>query len=77
MPEDLAMHENISPGGPMLLTISEAGRELGVSLTTVRRLISSGKLQVVELDTGKSMAPSRRIRRTDLIEFVRGLAVAS
>lgn len=65
-----------TPGSPMLLTFSEAAREMGVSLTTVRRLIKAGKLPVVELDTGHSMAPSRRIRRTDLIDYVRGLEPA-
>jgi len=58
----------------MLLTYSEAARELGVSLSTVQRLISSGKLPVVELDTGKAKAPGKRIRRTDLAAYVRGLA---
>jgi len=65
----------VMPGSlPMLLTFSETARELGVSLTTVRRLINAGKLPVVELDTGHSMAPSRRIRRTDLLAYVEGLA---
>jgi excisionase family DNA binding protein len=58
----------------MLLTFSETARELGVSTTTVRRLITAGKLQVVELDTGTSVKPSRRIRRTDLADYVRSLA---
>ena len=61
------------PGSPMLLTFSETARELGVSLTTVRRLINAGKLPVVVLDTGHSMAPSRRVRRTDLANYVRHL----
>jgi excisionase family DNA binding protein len=70
------MHrQDVIPGSlPMPLTFSEAARELGVSLTTVRRLINAGKLPVVELDTGHSMAPSRRIRRSDLLTYVDGLA---
>lgn len=72
------MLSNSLPGSPpLLLTFSETARELGVSLTTVRRLISSGKLPVVELDTGSSMAPSRRVRRSDLLAYVDGLAAAS
>lgn len=64
-------------GQPMLLTFSETARELGVSLTTVRRLITTGKLTVVELDTGTSVKPSRRIRRTDLDRYVKNLKAAS
>ncbi len=66
-----------TPGSPMLLTFTETARELGVSLTTVRRLISAGKLPVVVLDTGCSVAPSRRIRRADLVDYVRGLESAT
>jgi excisionase family DNA binding protein len=63
-----------TPGSPpRLLTFSETARELGVSLTTVRRLIKTGKLPAVVLDTGTSVAPSRRVRRTDLDAYVRSL----
>jgi excisionase family DNA binding protein len=61
------------PAQPMLLTFAETALELGVSPTTVRRLIKAGKLPVVELDTGTSVKPSRRIRRTDLASYVRDL----
>jgi len=65
------------PGQPMLLTFAETARELGVSTTTVHRLITAGKLPVVELDTGTSVKPSRRIRRTDLDAYVRSLTPRS
>ena len=61
----------------MLLTFSEAARELGVSLSTVQRLVGRGKLPVVELDTGKARTPGKRIRRTDLAAYVRGLEPAT
>lgn len=71
------MHENHLPGGPMLLTFTEAARALGVSLSTIKRLTAAGKLLVVELDTGRSMAPTKRIRRSDLAGYVATLARAS
>ncbi len=63
-----------TPGSPpRLLTFSATARALGVSLTTVRRLIKTGKLPAVVPDTGTSVAPSRRVRRTDLDAYVRSL----
>jgi excisionase family DNA binding protein len=58
---------------PMLLTFTGVAELFGISLPTVRRLISAGKLTVVELDTGTSVKPSRRVRRTDLADYVRDL----
>ena len=57
----------------MLLTFTGVAELFGISLPTVRRLISAGKLTVVELDTGTSVKPSRRVRRTDLADYVRDL----
>lgn len=62
------MHQNVSSSGPILLTLTEAGREPGVSREAVGRLTSAGKLTAVELDTG-SLPPSKRIRRSDLIDL--------
>lgn len=57
----------------MLLTFTEAARKLGLSLSTIKRLTVSGALPVVQLDTGRSMAPSKRIRRSDLARYVKTL----
>lgn len=61
----------------MLLTFTEAARVLGVSLSTIKRLTTCGALSFVMLDTGRSMAPTKRIRRADLAEYVENLARAS
>jgi excisionase family DNA binding protein len=66
---------NVSLSGPMLLTVTEASNELGVSRSTTQHLINTGRLTTVELDTGKAMKPTRRIRRSDLVAFVENLAV--
>ncbi len=68
------MHSNDLESGPALLTQSEAARELGVSLSTVQRLIRRGDLPTVALDTGKAKAATKRVRRSDLAAYVRGLA---
>ena len=67
------MPVNDLSSGPLLLTFSEAAREMGVSLSTVQRLVASGKLSSVPLDTGKGAGPTRRIRRADLAAYVKNL----
>ncbi len=65
-----------TPGSPMLLTFAAAARELGVSVSTVQRLVRRGALATVPLDTGQGAVPPRRIRRSDLAAYVAGLAPA-
>ena len=52
----------------LLLRASEVAEALGVSRTTVWRMIRDGSLPSVK------MGDSRRVRREDLEAFVRGLA---
>lgn len=61
--------------GTLLLTYTQAARELGVSLSTVQRLVGRGVLSTVDLDTGQGRGASKRIRRADLARYVHELAV--
>ena len=64
----------------MLLTFTEAAAELGVSLSTIQRMIASGAIPVVTLDTGEVRTASKRsksIRHADLVQFVASLAASS
>lgn len=54
---------------PLLLTFEAAGLELGVSRTTVFGLVRDGVLRAVTLPGMQD----RRIRRSDLEDFVAGL----
>ena len=70
-PETLAKVEEVLDGtdqvppsvmtGPLLMGISEGARYLGVSRTTLWRMIQSGRLTKVEIRKG-----SYRVRRLDL-----------
>jgi excisionase family DNA binding protein len=62
------------PSG-LLLTFTDAARELGLSLSSVHRLVRSGILPAVRVDTGHGQ--TRRIRRSDLDAYVDSLARAS
>ncbi len=58
--------------GPLLYTVSEAARKLGVSRTTLWRLSQSGQLKKVEVMPG-----SYRVRRADIEMLARdGIATA-
>jgi excisionase family DNA binding protein len=54
-------------GAVLLFDYHAAGRRLGVSERTVRRLAAAGKLAVVNVEG------CRRIRATDLADYVKGL----
>lgn len=56
---------------PLLLTVKEAARVLQISRTTVYELIYAGALSSVKIGT------CRRIRRSDLENYVQGLAANS
>ena len=66
------MRDRDLAGGPELLTYSQAAAQLGVSLSQVQRLVRAGDLPAVTV--GKV---SRRIRRTDLADYIASLAPAS
>jgi excisionase family DNA binding protein len=53
--------------GRLLLTKSEAAEQLGVSLRTVERLISAGRLPLVHVEG------AARVRVTDLGAYVQSL----
>jgi excisionase family DNA binding protein len=52
----------------LLITKSDAAEQLGVSLRTIERLISSGRLRLVHVEG------AARVRVTDLEAYVQGLA---
>lgn len=51
----------------LLITKSDAAEQLGVSLRTIERLISSGRLPLVHVEG------AARVRVTDLEAYVQGL----
>jgi excisionase family DNA binding protein len=53
--------------GRLLITKSEAAEQLGVSVRTIERLISAGRLPLVHVEG------AARVRVTDLGAFVQGL----
>lgn len=53
--------------GPLLMRIGEAARYLGISRSTLWRMITEGRLDHVELRRG-----SHRVRKADLDRFGRG-----
>ena len=55
----------------LLLRIPEVAAHLGVSRAKVYELLSQGRLPSVKIDG------SRRVRRSDLTEFVDGLTPSS
>jgi excisionase family DNA binding protein len=59
----------LDPDQPMLSTIPEAARQLGLSTRTLERMIAEGKIDTVKVGR------SRRIRTRDLIAIAEhGLA---
>jgi excisionase family DNA binding protein len=58
--------------GPLHLSISEAARELGVSLGTVRRWSDAGYLKASRTPGGQ-----RRFSREEIDEFLRSLQSGS
>ena len=54
--------------GRLLITKSEAAEQLGVSVRTIERLISAGRLPLVHVEG------AARVRGTDLEAYVQGLA---
>jgi excisionase family DNA binding protein len=55
----------------LLITKSDAAEQLGVSLRTIERLISSGRLPLVHVEG------AARVRVSDLEAYVQGLAASS
>ena len=53
--------------GPLLVGVSAGARELGVSRSTLQRMIRAGRLQKVELYSG-----AFRLRRTDIEAIANG-----
>lgn len=51
-------------GGPKLLTVTDVMDELGVSKTTVYKLVKSGKLRSIKVES------RRRFRRQDVDTYV-------
>ncbi len=62
-------HSPASPGspGPLLLTVEEAAKLLGISRCSVWRAIRAGRLKKIELYPG-----FERLRRSDVIALVGG-----
>jgi excisionase family DNA binding protein len=53
-----------------LLTIPETGRELGISPTTVYKMIACGDLRAVDMSVPGARKPKTRIRQEDLESFI-------
>jgi excisionase family DNA binding protein len=62
-----AAFDSSTVSGRLLLTKSEAAEQLGVSLRTIERLISTGRLPLVHV------AGAARVRVADLGAYVQGL----
>ncbi len=62
--------EDVAVAGPLLITKAEAGEYLRVSIRTVERLISAGKLPLVHVEG------AARLRVTDVEAYVQSLAPA-
>jgi excisionase family DNA binding protein len=58
--------------GPMLLTMGKAARQLGVSRSTIYRMVLAGVLPSIEIAGGRA-----RVRRTDLEMLARDGAVSA
>ncbi|HUZ41308.1 MAG TPA: helix-turn-helix domain-containing protein [Acidimicrobiales bacterium] len=69
MSDDFAISDDASI--PLLLTVKEAAWILQISRSTVYELLYAGLLLSVKIGT------CRRIRRSDLENYVQGLAVNS
>jgi excisionase family DNA binding protein len=54
----------------LLLTLRQAGEQLGCSVSHVRRLICRGELRVVDLAGPGSTRAKLRVRSDDLAHFV-------
>ena len=57
---------------PQLLTVARAAERLDVSLKTIRRLIATGELPVINIAPKDAMKRSLRVSVTDLKKFVAG-----
>jgi excisionase family DNA binding protein len=62
------MDDRTTGAGPLLIPISQAARELGVSLGTVRRWSDLGYIKAYRTPGGQ-----RRYSREQIAEFVRSL----
>jgi excisionase family DNA binding protein len=69
MTEEFALSSGV--GNPLLLTVKEAAWILQISRTTVYELIYAGILSSVKIGS------CRRIRRSDLEDYVQGLVANS
>ena len=67
---DMPVEAAPTSDGPQLMGMSAAARYLGLSRTTMWRLIESGRIKRFKL-----MEKSYRIRRADLDAFVKGGAL--